>query len=87
MIQSVKINWFDSEKYFCTDESVKRQITDSVSENLTDSDLESKKSVWNKYLILFKIIFQNNLKYGPTGIPVVLTGLFLVCRYTKYMWI
>ena len=24
-----------------TDESVKRQITDSISENLTDSDLES----------------------------------------------
>ena len=27
---------------FLTDESVKRQITDSISENLTDSDLESK---------------------------------------------
>ena len=26
---------------FFTDESVKRQITDSISENLTDSDLES----------------------------------------------
>ena len=38
---SVKINWFNSEKYFFTDESVKRQITDSISENLTDSDLES----------------------------------------------
>ena len=25
-----------------TDDSVKRQITDSVSENLTDSDLESR---------------------------------------------
>ena len=25
-----------------TDESVKRQITDSISENLTDSDLESR---------------------------------------------
>ena len=30
-----------SEKYFLTDESVKRHITDSISENLTDSDLES----------------------------------------------
>ena len=30
-------------KYYIifTDESVKRQITDSISENLTDSDLES----------------------------------------------
>ena len=37
----MKINRFVSEKYFCTDESVKRQITDSVSENSTDSDLES----------------------------------------------
>ena len=49
----MKIDWFDSEKYFFhwwiskkyifTDESVKRQITDSISENLTDSDLESTK--------------------------------------------
>ena len=38
---SVKFDWFDCEKYFFTDESVKRQITDSISENLTDSDLES----------------------------------------------
>ena len=41
MIQSVKINLFVSEKYFCTDESVKMQITDSISENWTDSNLES----------------------------------------------
>ena len=40
-MQSVKINWFVSKKYFCTDESVIRQITDSISENLADSDLES----------------------------------------------
>ena len=38
----MKINRFDSEKYCCTDESVKRQIADSTSENLTDSDSESK---------------------------------------------
>ena len=35
------INWFNSEIYFFTDESVKRQITDSICEKLTDSDLES----------------------------------------------
>ena len=29
------------ENIFFTDESVKRQITDSISENFTDSDLES----------------------------------------------
>ena len=40
--ESVEINWFNSEKYFFTDESVKRQITDSISQNLTDSDLESR---------------------------------------------
>ena len=38
----MEIDGFDSEKYFFTDGSVKRQITDSNSENLTDSDLESK---------------------------------------------
>ena len=38
----MKINWFNSEIYFLTGESVKRQITGSISKNLTDSDLESK---------------------------------------------
>ena len=37
----MKIDWWDSEKIFFTDELVKRQITDSINENLTDSDLES----------------------------------------------
>ena len=40
--ESVKIKWFNSEKYFVSDESVKSQITSSISEYLTDSDLESK---------------------------------------------
>ena len=43
--KSVKINWFNSEIYLFTVETVKKQITDSISENLTDSDLESKPSV------------------------------------------
>ena len=30
---------------FFTDQSVKRQITDSISENLTDSDLESNLKI------------------------------------------
>ena len=42
LIQLVIINWFNSEIYFLTGESVKRQNTDSISKNLTDSDLESK---------------------------------------------
>ena len=50
--ESMKINWFNSEKYFFTDESVKRQITDSISENLTDSDLESTE----KLLIVLKFL-------------------------------
>ena len=45
---SVKFDWFDSEKYFCTDESVKMRITGSISENLTDSDLESGRSKLKK---------------------------------------
>ena len=32
-------------KTIFTDESAKGQITDSISENLTDLDLESRKSV------------------------------------------
>ena len=44
LIQSVIINWFNSEIYFFTGESVKRQITDSICENLTDSDLESSST-------------------------------------------
>ena len=48
--ESVKINWFNSEKYVFTGESVKKQIADSISENLTDSALESrnfyKKKFW-----------------------------------------
>ena len=48
----MKIDRFDSEKSFFTDESVKRQITDSISENLTDSDLESRKSE-NRFFFAF----------------------------------
>ena len=49
--ESVKINWFKSEKYLFTDESVKRQITDSISENLTDSDLESTDEKKNIFML------------------------------------
>ena len=42
----MKINWFVSEKYFYTDESVKRQITDLISENSTDSDLEGGEHIF-----------------------------------------
>ena len=48
--ESVKINWFNNEKYFFTDESVERQITDSISENLTGSDFESTET-WGSLCI------------------------------------
>ena len=43
---------------FFTDESVKRQITDSISENSTDSDLESRYHLGSKIIpnILCKIL-------------------------------
>ena len=62
--ESVKINGFKSEKYFFNDESVKRQLTDSISENLTDSDLESIYVIFfnlKKKLSSFKVIKLNNL--------------------------
>ena len=49
LIQLVIINWFNSEIYFLTGESVKRQMTDSICKNLTDSDLESRR----KLIIMF----------------------------------
>ena len=51
--KSVEINWFVSEQYFCTDESVKRQITDSINENSTDSDLESIYFSTDKFANMF----------------------------------
>ena len=42
-----------------TDESVKRQITDSISENFTDSDLQSKWSDWSMALTV--IFFAKEL--------------------------
>ena len=41
---------------FFTDESVKRQITDSISENLTDSDLESEFVLLNFEDVIAEII-------------------------------
>ena len=52
LIQLMIINSFNSEIYFLTGESVKRQITDSISKNLTDSDLESR----------FRKLFDNTIK-------------------------
>ena len=45
-----------------TDESVKRQITDSISENLTDSDLERTKFylIQVNHLFKSKKVFQTN---------------------------
>ena len=54
LIKSVIINWFNSEIYFFTGESMKRQITDSIRENLTDSDLESIRFLYDIGLIFVK---------------------------------
>ena len=46
----MKINWFNSEEYFSLVNQWKGQITDSISENLTKSDLES---MYLEYLLIF----------------------------------
>ena len=53
LILSVEFNRFNSVKYFFTDESVKRQINNSISENLTDLDLGSVKYVMKIYHICY----------------------------------
>ena len=65
-VESVEINWFNSEKYFFTDESVKSQITDSISQNLTDSDLESRNT--NRVLTVPLPVFSilGNSSPSPT---------------------
>ena len=74
----MKINWFNSEKYFFIDKSVKRQITDSISKNLSDSDLESK---W--YLILKRIFVRNIHSFVCTKGEVAISELnkFQTCNF------
>ena len=69
--ESVKINRFNSEKYFFTDELVKRQITDSISENLTDSNLESMEGLSSKIRPQAKI---DNFSFKNSNI--IVKGLF-----------
>ena len=45
-----------------TDDSVKRQITDSISENLTDSDLESREHYFHVEHFFYFIKFEQKLK-------------------------
>ena len=62
----MKIKWFNSEIYCFTGESVKKQITDSICKNLTDSDLESTHKIgllMPDEDILFKIECINNKNY------------------------
>ena len=68
--ESVKIDWFNSEKYFFTDESVKRQITDLIGENLTDSDLENRKDFFFKFH--FTLIFWYLLAFHWFQVTVLL---------------
>ena len=75
---SVKFDCFESEKYFFTYSSVKSQVTDSISENLTDSDLESISSSFGvfsamsargnssiPYLLLCALLFQIGARFFP----------------------
>ena len=55
------MNLFVSEKYFCTDESVKRQITDSVSENSTNSVLESGLSNYYTHFVFVSRMRSSNI--------------------------
>ena len=72
----MKINWFNSEKYFFTDESVERQTTDSISEYLTDSDLESR--------CLISLVSQGKLNkllemsYLIKSLQILLTGISML---------
>ena len=68
---SVEINSFDSEKYFCTDESVKIQFTGSISENFTNSYLEST------YPQILKTKFYVLWSYGHSHVE---TGPNCLCE-------
>ena len=62
--ESVKINWFMGEKYFFHSwiSKKKRQITDSISVNVTDSDLESRiRSIEPKLIIIVSLNIHLNL--------------------------
>ena len=69
------MNWFVSEKHFYTDESVKRQIADSISENSTDSDLESNQhkkhsKLFHQFFVTVKNFEGHGLTTSRNQIPV-----------------
>ena len=55
-----KLTGLTVKKIIFTDESVKGQITDSISENLTDSDLESILILRNCNLIKLQLRVSGN---------------------------
>ena len=55
----VKINWFNSKKYFSTAKSVKKQIIGLISEKLTDSDLERKEIFEDLMYLCTNSIFRS----------------------------
>ena len=77
LVQLVIINWFNSEIYFLTGESVKSQITDSISKNFTDSDLES--NIYRQVSHVYKKVVNF------TWISVKFTEI-LCCHYFN-LWI
>ena len=55
---------------FFTYESVKRQITDSISENLTDSDLERNVRIGKYPILTFNVKTYHDLLDNPTFLQV-----------------
>ena len=73
-----------------TDESVKRQITDSINENLTDSDLESRYFIDVFCRILYKfshtVFYINKVNSKIRFIFVILYLLFWYFRNKGHRW-
>ena len=66
-----------------TDNSVKRQITDSISENLTDSELE------NRYSNIVCVFWPSDYKYinmKESSILLVAIAIFIFRLSILYFW-
>ena len=62
LIKQWKLTSLTVKNIVSTDDSVEMQITDSISENLTDSDLESRYFSYSYLTKKFNIIVQNKKK-------------------------
>ena len=60
LIKQWKLTDLTVKSMVSTDDSVKRQITDSISENLTDLDLESKYAEKMSFSARYMTVLQIN---------------------------